>query len=223
MEVNDLKAIWKKANDQEKSGYWVSDEDMQSMLKQKSKATIADVVRQMRYKIRMSGSIGTLAVIIGLAHIFFIEPEEQFFATFSTVQYGIMMLFMSASILTICIHTWYRYRQVSNLHQSSHPLKHSLLRTKSIFQKLIRTNILTDSIVVPVVLVGGLALGYYSDSPFKLDVRLLYIVLAGAVSFGLLFTFAKFKMKRKLGGFINALNDRLSEIEALEVEDSETI
>lgn len=223
MEVNDLKAIWKKATDREKSGYWVSDEDLRAMLKKKSKATIADVVRQMKHKIRMSGSIGLIAIIIGILHVFFIEPQEQFFATFSTVQYGIMMLFMSSSILTICIHTWYRYKQVSSLQESSNSLKHSLAQTKLIFQKLIRTNILTDSIVVPIVLVGGLVLGFYGDSSFVFDIRLLYIALAGTISFAILFAFAKYKMKRKLGGFINALEDRLLEIEALEVEDSEII
>ena len=41
MEINDLKTIWRKANDQEKQGYWISQEDVKAVIKKKSKATIA--------------------------------------------------------------------------------------------------------------------------------------------------------------------------------------
>ncbi|MCE7996320.1 MAG: hypothetical protein HEP71_30355 [Roseivirga sp.] len=223
MEINDLKSVWKKANDQEKPGYWVSEEDVRGMIRKKSRATISDVLGQLKQKIRMSGVIGSATLILSLTSIFVPDASDNFVLneSLTNVQYGIMMMTMSLCILTISIHTTIRYKQVKNLEQSADSLKLSLYRTRQIFQKLIKAGIISDTIITPLVMVFIAGFKVYANQAFLFDIRLFYLFLA-AIILALFFNrLAAYLMKRKFGRFIRALDSRLQELEALESEEGQ--
>lgn len=220
MEINDLKSVWKKANDQEQPGYWVSEEDVRGMIRKKSQATISDVLRQLRQKIRMSGVIGGVTLILSLTTIFVSDASDNFFLNESLTndQYGIMMMAMSLCILTICVHTTIRYRQVKNLEQSADSLKSSLQRTRQIFQKIIKAGIISDTIVTPMVMVFIAGFEIYGNQAFLFDIRLFYLILAAVILAVFFNRLAAYMMRRKFGHFIKALDNRLQELEAMESE-----
>lgn len=224
MEINDFKTIWKKANDQEKSGYWVSDEDVRAMLKKKSNATIADVKKELKNKVRMTALFGFIAASVGLLSI--LDPDSdssiQNFMLAGTA-YGIILILMSLAMFTISYHAKFRLSQVIHLEQSSGAIKSTLKRTRQIFDKIINAGVLSDTIVTPIVLILVVALKVYEKVPFAFDVRLLYLSIA---TIGLVYAFyylSRFVMKRKFGHFARALDSRIAELEALETEDSEII
>lgn len=224
MEINDFKTIWKKANDQEKSGYWVSDEDVRVMLKKKSNATIADVKKELKNKVRMTASFGFIAVSVGVLSI--LDPDSdssiQSFMPEGTA-YGIVLILMSLAMFAISYHAKFRLDQVINLEESSDPIKSTLKRTRQIFEKIINAGVLSDTIVTPIVLILVIALKVYEKVPFAFDLRLLYL---SATGIGLVYGFyylSRFVMKRKFGHFARALDSRIAELEALETEDSEII
>ncbi len=224
MEVNALKAIWKKANDRDKQGYWVSDEDMREMLKKKSHAAIADVQKELKNKILMT----TLFTIFGLGmgvYTLLQVPGGLNVGDFLPTEtaYGITLIIMGVAIGVISVHTRIRQRQVKALVQSAKPLKESLKLTRSIFQKIIGAGVLSDTIVTPLVMVLIIAVQVYNKQPFAFDLRLLYLLLAAVVLVYGFYYLAKFMMNRKFGRFVNALDDRLSELEAMESEDDQNI
>ncbi|OEK02443.1 hypothetical protein BFP97_13335 [Roseivirga sp. 4D4] len=217
MEVNDLKAIWKKANDQEKSGYWVSREDMHALVRKKSRATIAEVMRELTRKVRISTAISILAALIGLMNI--LNPQNEGFISENLINdsvYGVLVLIMSACIMAISIHARFRRRQLSALETSAETLKRALISTKEIFGKIIQTGIWSDTVVTPSIIIGMAAFKVYQKSPFAFDMRLVYLIGVW-VALGFAFhALAKFMMRRKFGRFIKNLDDRLQEFESLE-------
>jgi len=224
MEVNELKAIWKKANDRDQRGYWVSDEDMREMLKKKSHAAIADVQKELKNKILMTTLFTIFGLGVGLLTLLKVPGDlnvGEFLPTGTA--YGITLIIMGVAIGVISVHTRIRHRQVKALVQSAKPLKESLKLTRSIFQKIIGAGVLSDTIVTPLVMVLIIAVQVYNKQPFAFDLRLLYLLLAAVVLVYGFYYLAKFMMNRKFGRFVSALDDRLSELEAIESEDSQNI
>ncbi|MBO3699693.1 hypothetical protein [Roseivirga sp. E12] len=224
MEVNDLKAIWKKASDREKSGYWVSDEDLRTMLKKKSHAAIADVQKELKNKILMTTIFSVFGLVMG-CFIVFKPPADLDLGDFvpTGLAYGITLIIMGVAVGVISIHTRIRHRQVRQLVEAAQPLKASLTQTRGIFQKIIGAGVLSDTIVTPLVMILIIAVQVYNKEPFAFDLRLLYLLLAAVALVYGFYYLAKFMMNRKFGRFVKALDDRLNELEAMETEDSEII
>ena len=223
MEINDLKTIWKKANDQNRSGYWVSDLDIKALIKKKSKAAIADVERQLKQKILMSSIVGLIAFAIGLGSLLNFDSGDGFLFVdgMTSVEYGIMMIVMSASIITISIHARIRYKQVRNYAESANSLKLTLVTTKSIFKKVISFGIWSDTLITPLVMTFIVTMKLYKDVPFAFDERIIYLLVVAALSVLIFSRLGKYLMNRKFGPFLNAINDRLGELEGMEIETEE--
>ncbi len=222
MEINDLKTIWKKASDQQVQGYWVSKDDVKAMVKKKSKASIADVTRQLKQKVRMSSVISLVALVIGITNLLEFDSKDEFIldGVLSRYQYGSMMIFLAAVILAISIHARIRYRQIKSLENTSDPLRVTLTKTKEIFGKVIKAGTLSDAIVNPILILFAMAVKLYSDTGFALDSRLLLMLGVGGAFYFLFYQLGKFMMNRKFGRFITALNDRLAELEATDSENN---
>lgn len=221
MEINDLKSVWKKANDQEKAGYWVSQEDVKAMFKKKSQAAISDVRRQMKQKVLMTTVVGLLSLAIGVGALFnfsFVD-DTLFDGAMTGPQYGLMMIVMSVSILIISIHARIRLKQVRVIQESADSLKIALTKTKEAFQKIIRFGTWSDATVTPIVVVFVAAISVYQKIPFSFDERLLYLILIWIVSSFAFYRLGKYLMNRRFGRFVRALNDRLAEFDAVESEE----
>jgi hypothetical protein len=221
MDFDELKSVWKKANDQERSGYWVSESDVKNMIKKRSKAAIADVIRQLKQKVRMSGIIGGVTILLGVSTAFFAEKEEDFLFDFSNLQYGSLMLIMGICLVFLHFHARLRLRQVRELNQSAAPIKVALVSTKVIFKKIITTGVYSDAVVAPLVITLGTAMSLYRYEAFAFDHRLLIILALAVTTPYLFYQLTKFLMQRRLGHFIAALDMRLEELEALEIDDVE--
>ena len=218
MELDELKSVWKKAHDQEKAGYWVSEDDLKNMIHSDSRATIADVARQIKRKIRSTGIIGSLAFLLGLFVWIRGGNEPDFFIWLDGWQYGLMMLLMSSTILVIHFHSRWRLKQIQAVEQSSGTLKEAVLQTHQLFQKVVKAGIWSDTIVSPVVLLFVFGVSLYEDQAFAFDSRLL-IMLGIAVGGSLVFyRLGSVMMHRKLGHFFRLLDQRKRELEELETE-----
>ncbi len=224
MEVKDLKTIWKKANDQDQSGYWVSDHDLRAMLKKKSRAAISDVQKELKNKSRMTAGFSIFAMLIGVFSIS--KPDLEFGVTNvlpGSTAYGIVLITMSVAMALISINVRIRLKEIDMLVGSSDPLKKSLLRTQVIFKRIIAVGVLSDTIVTPLVLVFVVAVKLYEQTPFAFDVRLLYLLLGGIILVYGFHYLSKFMMNRKFGRFIKILDSRIDELSAFETEDSEIV
>ena len=160
MELDELKSVWKKAHDQEKAGYWVSEDDLKAMIHKDSRAAIADVARQVKRKLRISGIVGVSTFFFSLYFLLIGNNEPDFFLWLDGRQYGMMMLIMSSALLVIHFHSRLRLKQIKMVEQSSGSLKEAVLKTHELFQKVIKTGVWSDTIVLPLVLlfVSGVSL-----------------------------------------------------------------
>jgi len=218
MDLDQLKSVWKKAHDQDKAGYWVSEHDLKAMIHRDSRATIADVARQVKRKIRTTGIIGGLAFLLGLNVLIVGGDEPDFFLWLDGWQYGLMMLLMSSTMLMIHFHSRWRLRQIKSVDQSSGTLKEAVLKTHQLFQRVIKTGIWSDAIVTPLVLLFVTGISLYEEQAFAFDYRLLImsgIALVGSFTF---YQLGLFKLNRKLGHFFKLLEQRKRELEELELE-----
>lgn len=216
MELDELKSVWKKAHDQEKAGYWVSEDDLKTMIHRDSRTAIADVARQIKRKIRTTGVIGVLATLLGLFVLIFGFDEPDFFLWLDGWQYGVMMLIMSCTILVIHFHSRWRLKQIQTVEQSSGTLKEAVLSTHQLFEKVVKAGIWSDTIVSPAVLLFVFGISMYEEQAFAFDHRLL-IMLGIAVLGSLVFyRLGSFMMHRKLGYFFRLLDQRKRELEELE-------
>lgn len=219
MDFDELKSVWKKANDQERSGYWVSESDVKNMINKRSKAAIADVIRQLKQKVRMTGVIGGATVLLGVSTVFFSGKEEDFIFDFSSLQYGSLMLIMGICLVFLHFHARLRLRQVRELDQSAAPIKEALESTKVILKKIITTGVYSDAVVAPLVITLGTSMSLYRYEAYAFDDRLLIILALAVATPYLFYRLTRFLMQRKLGHFITALDMRLEELEVLEVDD----
>ena len=223
MEISDLKSVWKKANDQHKSGFWVSEHDVKALIKKKSKATISDVERQLKQKILMSSVIGLIALVIGIGNLFSLDTGGNFFFDegMTSVEYGSMLIVMSVSILTISVHAQIRYKQVRRFVKSTNSLKAALTITRGIFKKIISFGIWSDTLFTPLVLAFIVTLKLYKGAPFQFDERLIYLLLIVGGSALIFNRLGKYLMNKRFGRFVNAIDDRLEELEGLEIDGEE--
>ena len=216
MELDELKSVWKKAHDQDKAGYWVSEDDLKAMIHKDSRATISDVARQVKRKIRMSGIVGGGAFLLGLFVLLRGTHEPDFFLWLDGWQYGVMMLLMSSTILLIHFHSRFRLKQIKAVEQSSDTLKHAVLRTHELFQKVIKTGIWSDTIVTPTVLLFVTGVSLYEEKPFALDHRILILLAIGAAGAFFFHYLGRYMLNRKFGHFFKLLEQRKQELEDLE-------
>lgn len=224
MEINDFKSIWKKANDQEKSGYWVSDEDIRVMLKKKSRAAIADVKKELKNKARMTAGFTVFAMLVGVLSIS--EPDLDFGVTNllpTGAAYGIVLITMSLAMAAISINVRVRLKEINLFIESADPLKKSLLRTRAILGKIIDVGVLSDTIVTPLVLIFIIVIKVYDKTPFAFDIRLLYLLIGTVILVYGFYYLSKYMMNRKFGHFVKALDARIDELTAFESEESEII
>lgn len=219
MDFDELKSVWKKAHDQEKAGYWVSEEDMKAMIHKKSRATIADVARQVKRKIRMTGIIGSMTLLFSLGILFTRPDEPDFFLWLNGLQYSVMMLFMTGVMTVIHFHSRWRLKQINEVERSSASLKEAVSKTHFLFQRVINTGVLSDTIATPMVLllVAGIAL--YGEQPFAFDYRLLLMLGIAVAGVFVFYRLGRFLLMRRIGFFLNHLEQRKHELEELEADE----
>jgi len=220
MEINDLKSVWKKANDQEEPGYWVSKEDVKRMIESRSKLTIADVRRAMRLKLIFL-FVSTLVGITGV--VFFksglVESDDFWLGEWLTIsQMGNMLVFMSVILSFILVLSASRYKKVVSLEKSSLPLNESLRIIREIIRGVINMGIYGDVIGVPVLAAWGMWIYYYGETGFEFDIRLIYVLLAVIVLPTLVYFKNSRFMHRRYGHFILAIDENLEELEATDLE-----
>lgn len=220
MEINDLKSVWKKANDQEKPGYWVSEEDVQKMIRNKSKLTIQRIKKAMRLKLAFLISSSLITVLAAFLFRLDKMEGESFWLDkwLSIEQMGDMMIFMSIIVLLITVRSIQRYRKVITLERSSLPLSETLKKVRSIIQGVITTGIYGDVIIVPILVIWIMSVHYYGKTGFVFDIRLLYMLLPATILPVLIYFKNSRFMHGRYGHHIKALDESLTELEATNSE-----
>ena len=221
MDIDELKSVWKKVGDQNRPGYWVSEDDIRTIVKKKSQVAIAEASRQVKQKKRMTLLIGLPTLILSLVHLAGLWPanEGSLLEFAHGPAYGFVLLIMSCCILFIHIKSRKRYAEMKALETSSDPLQGTLKRNREIIRGVIRTGVMSDMIVTPLVLVFAMAFSFYKDQAFAWDFRLLILAITMAITPFIFQRLARFLMHRRFGRYVKALDDRLSELEAISAEE----
>ncbi len=223
MEINDLKSVWKKANDQEKPGYWVSEEDVQKMIRNKSRLTIQRIKKAIRLKlVFLIFSCFTVTASVFLFRLDKMEGESFWLDEWVSIeQMGDMMVFTGVIVVAITWRSIQRYRKIISLERSSLPLSETLKQIRSIIQSVINTGIYGDVIGVPILVVWTMSVHYYGKTGFVFDIRLLYILIPAMVLPVLVYFKNSRFMHSRYGHHMQALNESLNELEATNSEKSQ--
>lgn len=223
MEINDLKSVWKKANDQEKPGYWVSEEDVQKMIRNKSRLTIQRIKKAIRLKlVFLIFSCFTVTASAFLFRLDKMEGESFWLDEWVSIeQMGDMMVFMGVIVVAITWRSIQRYRKIISLERSSLPLSETLKQIRSIIQSVINTGIYGDVIGVPILVIWTMSVHYYGKTGFVFDIRLLYILIPAMVLPVLVYFKNSRFMHSRYGHHMQALNESLNELEATNAEKSQ--
>ncbi|GAB5524430.1 MAG: hypothetical protein Roseis2KO_23020 [Roseivirga sp.] len=226
MEINDLKSVWKKASDQKMPGYWVSEEDVRTMISNKSHTTLAGIARALKFKIRTS----SFGVLISIAAIVFTlnagDPSDKtyLFGLLKTPeQFAIAMGSLGLVLLRFSVFVRLRYRQIREYETSTYALSDSIESAASVVKNVIRTGTHSDTFGMTVL---ALWVGYsnmFGPDDFAPDLRLLYLILTGLIASVLLYQISKRLHYNKYRHFLEALEqcqEELNEVDA-EINDSE--
>ncbi len=226
MEINDLKSVWKKASDQEKPGYWVSEEDVRTMISNKSHTTLASIARALKFKIRTS----SFGVLVSIATIIFTlnasnPPDKTYLLGMlkTPEQFAIAMGLLGLVLLRFSVFVRLRFRQIRKYQSSTYALSESIKSATGVVKNVIRTGAHSDTFGMTVLTVWVAYAKMFDTDGFVPDLRLLYLTLIGLTASVLLYLVSKRLHYNKYRHFLKALEqyqEELDEVDA-EINDSE--
>lgn len=221
MEISDLKSVWKKASDQEKPGYWVSEKDVRTMISNKSYTTLAGIARALKFKIRTS-SVG---VLVSLAAIVFTlnagdPPDKTYlFGLLETPeQFAIAMGSMGLVLLRFSIFLRLRHRQIREYESTTYALRDSIESAASVVKNVIRTGTHSDTFGMTVLALWVAYSNMFGMGDFVVDLRLLYLILIGLVASMVLYIISRRLHYNKYRHFLEALEQYREELNEMDVE-----
>lgn len=221
MEINDLKSVWKKANDREKPGYWVSEEDVRDMIGKKSNTTLADILRALKFKIRTS-SIG---VVVSLAAVIFAlnvhdGPDKRYlFGLLETAgQFAVAMGLLGTVLLRFSVVLRLRYRQIRNYETTDLSLRDSIENAIKVVNDVIRSGTYSDTFGMTVLVLWVSYIRMFGTDAFQVDVRLVYLLLAGLTVPLVLYFTSRRLHQNKYRHFVEALERYRNELNDMDSE-----
>jgi len=213
MEIDELKAVWKEVNNEEEKGFWVSQRNLQDIMKKKSKSIIAGLVRQLKIKVRGAIIIGLACFILGLTNFLQIEKDHSFIEQYIPKEHWIgIILFASVFILTVAWYTRKRYRELTALEYSSNSVKEVLLTTRKNLMNVMKTSVLSDTIGAPVIATWIVTIRI-GESGFTILEKLGIIAGVLLLTTPLIYVIATYQQRQKYGDFTSELATSIEELE----------
>lgn len=211
MDLKQLKTMWEDTNIHEKP---VSARNIHIMIKKKSKTTLAQIKSTMRVKMWVAGVSMVIALALSAGQLFRWFSEPLFFSgILSLTEAGIIFLVMGLVIATVMAGNIWYYLRIKRFEQTSHNLRKQLQQTTHILTHIMRLEVYSDVVFVP--LISGF-IGFrwlYGTESFTIDIQFGYLILLmAATSYGA-YLLANRLMKKKYGRELEQLQSYLRELE----------
>lgn len=224
MELADLKSVWKKATEHSEPGYWVSRENISTMIKERSQSTMADMKRALRFKVRTStaGVLLALTVVIVMLNVNDSPDETYFFGLLDTAeQFATLMGIMGSVLLGFSIMLRIRLRQINQHESLATTLKESISNARAMMKKVMQSGVYSDTLGISVLAIWITYIRLFGNEPFLADSRLLYLLIIALMVPIVMYRLGRSMQSNKYGHFISALDQYLEELDLIELEENE--
>ncbi len=216
MELQELKSVWTKVVDEEHTKYEFDQNKVQKMIQKKSNTILAKIERQLKYKRRFCGIIGSFAILLSPVHFFSKEGSINIFGNvLSSLEIFSITLLFGLALIILYIHLNLSYKKIKTQRVTSESLKITLKKVNNLLNRVMNLTIILDTTIVPCVAFLILYRLFFKDQFFVFDGRVLYIVLGTTITFLFIRYVSKRQQEERLGAFINNLKDCISDIDAL--------
>jgi len=216
MEWNELKSIWKKANDQLGPEGRVNETVVQSMIKRRSNTIISRILRLMRLKMWLTSIIGGLVLLMaGWLGVMtdWDEVSTIYGLTMTHGQLIVILLISVVLILSIFIISRSNYKKIRKYQQSTLPLKSNLEAIHKIMKVHVHHTALPDAVMIPVVFLFFLWNRLFGEDGFAWDLKVIIILAFLLSSPFWSYRFSKWLQMRKYGEYIEDLKNCIVELE----------
>lgn len=211
MEIIELKSAWNLLQQEIISNDQVDESKIVNTLHSKSKSEIAKIKRSLLLKFIIA-SLSVLATI-GLAILSVSLPATNpLDFVFSPQESASFFLVMAITISIVVYFNARAYAQIKAIQQSSFNLKDNLKSFIDAMKKAIYFNVLSDTIVTPIIFTWVYYAYAFKDHVigFNLRTALLFVlpILIGVISYFL----QRLMQHLKFGKYLDRLNDYLEDL-----------
>lgn len=214
MELETMKSIWIKENEDHFQKNKIEKEKIISLMKSKSQMTFAKIKRSTQLKSGTAGIIGTGTLILAVLFISGVIDEPLSVAPFLSVMETAVILFLMGLIVSVtAVVNLLSYNRIKQFERSSKPLKEMLSESVIIMRNIISLGIYSDAIFVP-VFAGFIAYKWLFNNGLVWDIRLFYLVLIVSAAAMLSYTIASRLMHQKHGGHLERLRGYLNQLDS---------
>jgi len=218
MDLDELKSIWERTTQKGVEGYFVSHEELQRLIRQRSNSAVSKIKRGIRNKVLMAGGVGLLLIAFSVMAFNSEEPLFNFLESFSNSEsnfdVAVFYLVFGIVISFISLFNFISYRKIQDIEKYDLDLRNSIQRVLQIIQRAIRVKIYSDMSVVPLTALIILFIHIIGEPQIDLTVQTVSLIILGAAGFAVLsYYLTKWGQKRRYGDQIEILKKCLVELD----------
>lgn len=217
MEVNEIKTLWQQTSGDQMEHFWQNEDNIRTLINNKSQSEIAVIKRTMVNKCWISGIVSSMAVVMSLVHLMGLSQKPLVFESYLGIEAsGFLFLLMGIVIAGISIFNGLASRRINWEQAAGEPLKYALIRITEIFRLKINLETATDTIFTP--LVAGIVsyLVLFGHEGLAWDIRVLYVVFITALVGIAAYFINRWLMQNRFNENLNRLENCLSDLHSLE-------
>lgn len=216
MELTDLKSIWDKVVEEDKTTYTLDEQDIKKMIAKKSNVLFSQITRELKMKRWFMGIVGITSVLLSSVYLLDTDDSYLFDNVFSRVEMSLLTLFMGLLIVILFINIVRSYRQMSMFQSSSSDLKTALSTSKKLLERIQKLAVFSDSFALPLVIGWYTYRKLFGEGAFVWDIRIFYVFLAATITLILIFLISRSMQRRKFGKYISRLQAHIDDMQVLD-------
>lgn len=218
MDLEELKSIWEKTTQKGVEGYFVSHEELQRLIRQRSNSAVSKIKRGIRNKVLMAGGVGLFLITFSMIAFNSGEPLFSFPESFSNAEsnfdVAVFYLVFGVVISFISLFNFISYRKIQDIEKYDLDLRSSIQCVLQIIQRAIRVKIYSDMSVVPATVLIIMLIHVMSETPMDLTAQTVVLIMLGAAGFAVFsYYLTKWGQNRRYGEQIEILKKCLMELD----------
>lgn len=216
MELNDLKSIWNKVAETDRTTYCLAETDIRHLISQKSNILFNKIARELKVKRWFMGGVSIVLIGLTLAYQFEGTGDYILDDLFSRPEMTALNLVLGFLIFILFINIVLSYRQFKAFQESAEDLKTTLHTAIKLLVRIRKLAIYSDSFAMPIIIGWAVYRKMFDEEQFVWDERILYVLLATLLSFGFIFLLSRTMQQRKFGKYIDKLKQHIADMEVLD-------
>lgn len=216
MNLTDLKSIWTEVSESDKVIYSVANEDMQKMISKKSHVLLSKIVRELKIKRWLVGSMGIAAVFLSIVYLLDLENNYILDEVFSRTEMVIFIMLLGLLMLILFVNIVQSYRRMMMLQRSATDLKTALETSVLLLRRIQKLAIFSDTFAIPLITASFTYRKMFAEEPVVFDERILYVILSAVISFALVYMLSRTVQQKKFGKYIDQLRHHLMDLKVLD-------